>query len=51
MNTNRIDIFHVADGDHISGAITHYLVLDLFPACDAPLHQYLAHTGQTKTVG
>ena len=50
MYAHRIDIFHIADGDHITGTVTHYLVLDLFPAGDTALHQYLSHAGKTQTV-
>ena len=50
MNTYRVKVFHVADGDHVSGTVTHYLILDLFPAGDAALYQNLAHTGKTESV-
>ena len=50
MHADRVDIFHVADGDHISCSVTHYLVLDLFPACDTTLNQNLTYTGQTKSI-
>ena len=40
MNAHRIDVFHVADGDHVSGAVAHYLVLDLLPAGNTPLHVF-----------
>ena len=45
MYAHRVDILHVADGDHVAGTITHYLVLDLFPSCDAALYKNLADTG------
>ena len=38
MNANRVQVFHVADGDHVSCTVTHYFVFDLFPACDAALY-------------
>jgi len=50
MNAHRIDVFHVADGDHVSGAVAHYLVLDLLPAGNTPLHQDLSHTGKAQAV-
>ena len=45
MYAHRVDILHVADGDHIACAVTHNFVLDLFPACDTALYKDLAHTG------
>ena len=50
MDTNGVDVFHVADGNAVSCTVTHHLVLNLFPSGDAALYQYLTHTGQTKTV-
>ena len=50
MHANRVDVFHVADRDHVSCTVTHYLVLDLFPAGDAAFYQNLTYTGETKTV-
>ena len=47
----RVDIFHVTYGDAVAGAVPHNLILDLFPACNAALHQNLAHTGKPETVG
>ena len=41
----RVDVLHVADSDHVSGTVTHYLILDLLPAGDAALHQNLAYAG------
>ena len=51
MYADRINILHVADGDHISGGIPHHLVLDFLPAGDAALHQHLSHTGEPEPVG
>ena len=50
MDADRVNIFHVADGNYIACAVTHYLVLDLFPSCDAALYQNLSYTGETKTI-
>ena len=50
MNTNRVNVFHVADCNYISCTITHYLVLNLFPSCDTALNQNLTYTGKTKTI-
>ena len=51
MYTDRIDIFHITYGDAVSCGITHYFVLDLFPARDAALYQYFSDTAQTQSVG
>ena len=45
MYAHRVDILHVADGDHITCAITHNFVFDLFPARNTALYKDLAHTG------
>ena len=50
MNAHRVDIFHIADRDAVARAVPHYLVLDLFPAGDAALHEHLSHTGETESV-
>ena len=51
MNTNRIDILHITYRDAVSVGITHYFVLNLFPAGDAALNQNFSDTAQTQTVG
>ena len=50
MDADRVQVFHVADGDHVACAVAHYLVLDLLPACDAALYQDLTYTGKTQAV-
>ena len=50
MNANRIQILHVADGDHVAGAVAHYLVLNLFPSGNAALYQNLSYTGKAQAV-
>ena len=35
---DRIDVLHIADRDHISCGVAHYLILNLLPARDAALH-------------
>ena len=50
MYTNRINIFHITYSNAVTIAVTHYLVLDLFPSCDASLYQYLTNTRQAKSV-
>ena len=44
MYADRIDIFHVADSDHISGAVTHNFVLDFFPSGYATLNKHFTDT-------
>ena len=50
VDTNRVNVLHVADSDAVSCAVTHYLILDFFPACDTALYQNLSNTGKTKTI-
>ena len=51
MYAYRVNIFHITYGDAVAACVTHYLVLNLFPACDTAFHQYLSHAGKTETVG
>ena len=44
MDTNRVNVLHVADCDAVSCAVSHYLVLDLFPSGDTSLYKNLAYT-------
>ena len=50
VHADRIDILHVTYRDAVACAVAHHLILDLFPACDAALHQHFPHTGKTQTV-
>ena len=50
MDTNRVDIFHIADSDAVSCAVTHYFVFDFFPACDTSFYQDLSYSGKTQSV-
>ncbi len=50
MHAHRVEVFHVADGDHVAGAVPHYLILDFLPACNGALYQHLMHTGKPQTV-
>ncbi len=50
MDTDGINVFHVADGDAVAGRVAHHLVLDLLPAGDAALDEHLSDTGETKAV-
>ena len=44
MNSDRVKVFHVADGNAGSVAVTHYLILYLFPSCDTSLYKYLSYS-------
>ena len=50
MYAYRVDVFHVADSDHISGTVAHYLILDFLPTCDTALYQHLSHAGKAEAV-
>ena len=50
VNADRVDVLHVADGDAVSYAVPHYLVLDLFPSGDTSFNEYFADTGKTESV-
>ena len=50
MNAYRVNIFHIADRDHIACTVPHNLVFNLFPSGNAPLHQNLTHTGQPEAI-
>ena len=41
VDAHRIQVFHVADGDAVVGAVAHYLVLDLFPTDQRALDEHL----------
>ncbi len=51
MNTDGINVLHVADRDDVSGGIAHHLVFDFLPAADVALNQHLVHAGQPESVG
>ena len=44
VDTNRVNVLHIADSDAVSCTVTHYLILDFFPACDTALYQNLSNT-------
>ena len=44
MHAHRVNVFHITDGDTGAVSVPHYLVLNLFPAGDAALHEHLSHT-------
>ena len=51
VDTDGVQVLHVADGDHVALVVTHDLVLDLFPTGDALFHQDLMDGGKTQAVG
>ncbi len=51
MYTHRVDIFHITYGNAVTGTVPHDLILDLFPARDTALHEYLSHSGKPQTIG
>ena len=50
VHAHRVDILHIADGNHIACPVPHYLILDFLPAGNAALHQHLSHTGETQAI-
>ena len=44
VHAHGIDIFHITNRDHVTGAVPHHLILDFLPAGNAALHQNLSHT-------
>ena len=43
MHADRVEVLHVADGDAVIVAITHDLILDFLPACDAAFNENLSN--------
>ena len=43
MHTNRIDVFHTADGDGMVVRVAHYFELDFFIAFYGFFNQYLMY--------
>ena len=50
MDTNRVEVFHRADGDDIVLSVTDDLELDFLPAGDTLFNQNLGNRGETQTV-
>ena len=50
VNADRIDIFHIADGDGCVVAVPHDLIFDLFAALHALFHQHLVYRGEFQCV-
>ena len=50
MDTNRVNVFHVADCDTVSCAVSHYLIFNFLPSCDAAFYQNFSYSGKTKTI-
>ena len=47
MDTERVEVLHIADRDTVVILITHHFVLDLFPPLETLLHQYLWGKGES----
>ena len=41
VNAQRVEVFHIADGDAIVETVAHHLIFHLFPALEALLHEHL----------
>ena len=50
MDSDRIDVLHVADSYAVSCTVTHHLIFYFLPACYAALYEYLVHTRKPKPV-
>ena len=50
MNTNRIQVFHIADGNGSILGIPHDLVFDFLITLDAFLHKYLMDRGEDQRI-
>ena len=50
VHTDRVNIFHIADGDPVPLAVPHHFILDLFPARYTSLHKDFMHAGEPETV-
>ena len=50
VHAHRVDVLHITNCDAVACAITHHLVLDLFPSRDAALYKDLSHTGKPQAV-
>ena len=50
MNPHRVNIFHITYGNAVALAVTHHLIFDFLPACDAAFDQNLSDTGKSQSV-
>ena len=50
MNAARLNIFHITYSNTVTIAVTHHLILDLFPSGDTTLNQNLTNTRKTKSI-
>ena len=50
MNSDRIDVLHIADRDNVACGVPHYLILDFLPSCDTALYEYLSYSGKSESV-
>ena len=46
MNTERVEVLHITDGDTVVVAVTDDLVLDFLPALEALLYEDLRGEGE-----
>ena len=51
MDAHGVQVFHVADGNHVALGVPHDLVFDFFPAGDALFHQDLMDGRKAQAVG
>ena len=50
VHAYRVDVFHITNCDAVARAVTHHLVLDLFPSRDTALYKNLSHTGKPQAI-
>ena len=50
MNTDRVEVFHRADGDNVALCVTDNLELDFLPARNTLFNKYLCDRRKTQTV-
>ena len=50
VDTNRVNVLHIADCDAVSCTVSHYLILDFFPSGDTSFYKNLTYTGKTETI-
>ena len=44
MDADRVNIFHITNGDTIAVAVSHHFVFDFLPPANITLDQYLTDT-------
>ena len=48
VDADRVEVFHIADGDAVAVPVAHHLVFDFLPAGDAALDQHLPHAAAVQ---